>query len=131
MIIKHCVQEKIGRFVWEGFKNLKFCYRCGSSETLMRGQIQRWYKSRDGLLCCKCYGTIYRLIHSKLNRKWQAANEGYVHKSWRASNANYNKLWLKTQMRCSVCSSKLVPHEVAACEKCKNRFDRWRLWMQI
>lgn len=117
--------------LWVGFGNLKFCYRCGSSETLMRGQIQRWYESRDGLLCCKCYGAIYRLIHSEINGKWKA-NEVYLQKSWRGRNANYNNLWLKkTQMRCSVCSSKILSHEVVACEKCKHKFDKWRVWIHI
>src|SRR5215469_18827932 len=121
--------KNLSMLLWVGFRNL-ICYRCGSSEKLMRGQIQRWYESRDGILCCKCYGAIYRLIHSEIDRKWQVANEDYVHKSWRTRNANYNKLWLKkTQMRCSVCSSKLLPHEVVACGKCKHKFDKWRVWM--
>jgi hypothetical protein len=120
------------KLLWVGFADLRICYRCGSSETLMRGQIQPWYKSDDGLLCCKCYGAIYRLTHPEIHRGWQVANEGYVQKPWRARNPNYNKLWLKkTQMRCSVCSNKLLSHEVAACKKCKQRFDKWRVWMHI
>ncbi len=91
----------------------------------MRGQIDRWHESEDGLLCCKCYGAIYRLTHHQMNRNWQAAKEDYVQMWWRASNIPLKK----TQMRCSVCSSKLLPHEVATCKKCKQKFDKWRVWI--
>lgn len=124
--------KSLKKLLWAGFGDLRICYRCDSSETLMRGKIQHWYESDDGLLCCKCYGAIYRLTHPEGKRKWQAADEDYVQNSWRAHNANYNKLRpKKTQTRCSVCSSKLLPHEVAACKKCKQKFDKWRVWMHI
>lgn len=115
-----------------GVKGLRICSRCGSSETLMRGQIERWYASDDGLLCCKCYGAIHGLTHPEINRKWQAANKDYVkdfQKAWRDRTLNYQLN--KTQMTCSICSRKLFSQEVGACKRCKQKFDKWRVWRYI